>query len=683
MIKRNKQLEREALRTLPKLYKRIEMEKKEEDEVEKAIKQSIEDAKKLEKIQSIEERELERAIKISEEEYRREQDLLRRANRKEGDYETTHKGLIKEKELEKGLLSMAGRIKNASERGAEVIISTKKISLSDTTRDEKKKNLAVAEKKEGNAKDNIDKLERNEKYRLNIEENQKKEQVITNNSGENEKNIVEIQKISGKGIDIQESISTKDEHSRLTAALSIREDNESERNEKTPFEKNKEILGENEREKIHLDKSKELAQKKETEEIKSVEEIKEEKLENKEIKEIKEIKEEKLENKEIKEEKLEESEEKNKDFIIKDLSPEIKGDKMKILIENTTTIEIKNETPEMIIKNSGNQDDQRLIKKIIHEEKEDSLAYKKSQPDKIKNSIKAKEDHSEFNMEKINNKDNKTELDDQTRKNFAKDDIKSERKTYSKDNSKPLFQEIDNFDEDFSDICPTLSQNTEKISKSKEKSKIQSNKKISEIKITKNNPENILKPISKIEDLVPSNKNPSNLRAAHDLNDLQVKESHQNISSHSASSQLKSIGPLNPLEIQDFESSSQSQSLKSTLVLNPLKEKAKVSFDPALLQKTSKESTKILQAPLSLPPLLEESIVIEEFGETLAERQARLKNQRDLLKQQKKLERQKAIEKYLAEGGPDLTSKVQPKLSQKEMEKRKNIISKLKAYNEL
>ena len=113
MIRRNKQLEKEALRTLPKLRKRIMQEEKEENEVEKAIKKSLDEAKKIERMKMIEKKEIERALKLSEEEYRRELDLKRRANRK--DYEYFSKKNIKEDELQKGMILIAEKTQKVSE----------------------------------------------------------------------------------------------------------------------------------------------------------------------------------------------------------------------------------------------------------------------------------------------------------------------------------------------------------------------------------------------------------------------------------------------------------------------------------------------------------------------------------------------------------------------------------------
>ncbi len=68
-------------------------------------------------------------------------------------------------------------------------------------------------------------------------------------------------------------------------------------------------------------------------------------------------------------------------------------------------------------------------------------------------------------------------------------------------------------------------------------------------------------------------------------------------------------------------------------------------------------------------------------GESLAERQARLKRQRDLLLARKKAERDKEFKDYIDQGGVDLTVKKQeplPPVINPELEKRKQIAQKIK-----
>ena len=174
-------------------------------------------------------------------------------------------------------------------------------------------------------------------------------------------------------------------------------------------------------------------------------------------------------------------------------------------------------------------------------------------------------------------------------------------------------------------------------------------------------------------------KKPISHQKALQSSDLSPIKIIDHKSSNSDSSQIFRAGKLNPIE--SFEFSSDFPTSKQILTLNPLKEKEKVSLDPALLQPKN-SSIKPIQAPAVLPPLLEEALASDEPGESLAERQGRLKLQRDLIIYQQKQERRKAVEKYLAEGGVDLASNVPVKLSQQELEKRRNIISKLKSFNE-
>jgi crotonobetainyl-CoA:carnitine CoA-transferase CaiB-like acyl-CoA transferase len=115
MIKRNKQLDQEALKTLPR-FTRKKKKVEAEDEVEKAIRLSMEESKRTESIKAIEERELQRALKISEEEYRREQDLLRRAKRSEENVVVVKSTVS---EMETGLRIMAEKAKMGENIPAE------------------------------------------------------------------------------------------------------------------------------------------------------------------------------------------------------------------------------------------------------------------------------------------------------------------------------------------------------------------------------------------------------------------------------------------------------------------------------------------------------------------------------------------------------------------------------------
>ena len=68
--------------------------------------------------------------------------------------------------------------------------------------------------------------------------------------------------------------------------------------------------------------------------------------------------------------------------------------------------------------------------------------------------------------------------------------------------------------------------------------------------------------------------------------------------------------------------------------------------------------------------------------ETPAEREARLKMQRDVLLARKKADRETAFKEYIAEGGTDLSVKAKPSVSAEELEKRKQILTRIKTYHE-
>lgn len=77
-----------------------------------------------------------------------------------------------------------------------------------------------------------------------------------------------------------------------------------------------------------------------------------------------------------------------------------------------------------------------------------------------------------------------------------------------------------------------------------------------------------------------------------------------------------------------------------------------------------------------------------ELGnETLAQRQARLKKQRDLLLARKKQERDSELSEYVTAGGSDFSVKkdishLPPIVSQGEIDKRRHIVAKLKSQDE-
>lgn len=99
----------------------------------------------------------------------------------------------------------------------------------------------------------------------------------------------------------------------------------------------------------------------------------------------------------------------------------------------------------------------------------------------------------------------------------------------------------------------------------------------------------------------------------------------------------------------------------------------------------------------SLPPIHGKMGLMTEFAqnsdavvispekkgpETLAEREARLKAQRDALLEAKKKQRDEAFKEYIKDGGADLGKKATPAISNDELEKRKQVLMKIKTYNE-
>ena len=56
--------------------------------------------------------------------------------------------------------------------------------------------------------------------------------------------------------------------------------------------------------------------------------------------------------------------------------------------------------------------------------------------------------------------------------------------------------------------------------------------------------------------------------------------------------------------------------------------------------------------------------------------------QRDKLLAKKRLEREGALSEYIADGGTNLTVKATPPVSVDEIEKRKQILSRIKTYKE-
>ena len=68
--------------------------------------------------------------------------------------------------------------------------------------------------------------------------------------------------------------------------------------------------------------------------------------------------------------------------------------------------------------------------------------------------------------------------------------------------------------------------------------------------------------------------------------------------------------------------------------------------------------------------------------ETPAEREARLKAQRDKILAAKRKQREDAFKEYIQEGGADLGKKATPAVSNDELEKRKHVLMKIKTYTE-
>ncbi|CAG9334924.1 CFAP36_2 [Blepharisma stoltei] len=130
---------------------------------------------------------------------------------------------------------------------------------------------------------------------------------------------------------------------------------------------------------------------------------------------------------------------------------------------------------------------------------------------------------------------------------------------------------------------------------------------------------------------------------------------------------------------------------RKEVALGPLRKKGEVNlqdlragYDVSAQKEESKHledtANEILKKNELLPGESQEAGV-----ESLAQRQARLKKQRDLLLARKKQERESEFKQYLDNGGSDYSQKkdshLPPVVSEEELEKRRNIVAKLKETN--
>ena len=719
MIKRNKQLNAEALRTLPRFRKKLEQKINEEDEMEKAIQKSIEEAKQIEKIKAIEEREMKRALRMSQEEYRREQELLRRANRKENEY--SEKKYIKEQEMEKGFRLMAQKAQGLSSCGEGVKIVTKKISLTEGIRgnktegnehdkdesksekieekgidkeisevgkygeEKKQENFRIEEMKQETDTDTDKQNLENRRLRENLE---KSEESLFS-SRDTEKNKSETSSTISIKADLNErsegiqnkTKSRENSNEALEANLSEQDRKVEESLRKISEEKSSDLTNASDRNKSLLDeeaKKYQVSLSSKTENVLSAASIKD------------------PQNASITEKYVESDKNKGSSSISELPTTAIELEKEALEKENSEESKAKCERNRY----SSNLPEQGSEVKI-----QGQFLPKEIEEKKIEIEINTKKgSHTSPTISNIISQ-NQSKITDTDTKHvtFSHSPVSKLCPSLEKTSEKSEYP-ISKFDDDDFDFTSSINESQFKNLTTKKEPKNLSSLKVKEGIVIKKkesqNPSSLTikdassinksqeiehaKPIKNIvkkeESLLKISGESEDLSGTYELNELRIKgKSDQKPSELSirANRDIKSLNPNEPEEPEKRENSG-----KNNLTLNPLRKKERIEVDPALLQKKIAEKVEILQAPSSLPPLVEESIMMEEFGESLAERQARLKSQRDYLVGQKKLERRRAVEKYLAEGGPDLTSKNQVKLSTNEMERRRNIIAKLKSFNE-